>query len=160
MGNKNTNLQAAKNSKYDEFYTTYEAIEKEMSHYFKHFKNKVVLCNCDDPFESNFCKYFLKYFNFLKLKRLICTSYYLSKVSSKGKGKKAFVLDVLKFSETKGLIPDEEIELLLEKPETITKLKGDGDFRSEECIAYLQESDIVVTNPPFSLFNEFSISRF
>lgn len=155
MGNKNTNLQAAKNSKYDEFYTTYETIEKEMSHYFKHFKNKVVLCNCDDPFESNFCKYFLKNFNLLKLKRLICTSYYLSKVASKGKGRKAFVLDVLKFSEAKGLIPDEEIELLLEKPETITKLKGDGDFRSEECLAYLQEADIVVTNPPFSLFNEF-----
>ena len=155
MGNKNTNLQAAKNSKYDEFYTTYETIEKEMSHYFKHFKNKVVLCNCDDPFESNFCKYFLKNFNLLKLKRLICTSYYLSKVAFKGKGRKAFVLDVLKFSEAKGLISDEEIELLLEKPETITKLKGDGDFRSDECIAYLQESDIVVTNPPFSLFNEF-----
>lgn len=155
MGNKNTNLQAAKNSKCDEFYTTYECIEKEMVHYFKHFKNKIVLCNCDDPFESNFCKYFLKNFNLLKLKRLICTSYYLSKIVNGKSKRKAFVLDVLKFSESKDLIPDEEIEQLLEKPDTITMLKGNGDFRSEECLAYLQEADIVVTNPPFSLFNEF-----
>lgn len=155
MGNKNTNLQAAKNSKYDEFYTTYEAIEKELSHYFKHFKNKVVLCNCDDPFESNFCKYFLKYFNLLKLKRLICTSYYSSKISSRGKGKKAFVLDVLKFSKANKVINDEEIEALIKNPETIKPLTGNGDFRSEECIAYLDEADVVVTNPPFSLFNDF-----
>lgn len=75
MGNKNTNLQVAKNSKYVEFYTTYECIEKEMAHYFKRFKNQIVLCNCDDPFESNFCKYFLKNFNLLKLKRPIYLSY-------------------------------------------------------------------------------------
>ena len=159
MANKNTNLQAAKNSKYDEFYTTYEAIEKEMSHYFKHFVKRTVLCNCDDPFESNFCKYFLRHFNKLKLKRLICTSYYNSKVASFGltgkKTKKAYVLDVVKFSDEKDLISDEEISKLLSNPDTIKKLKGDGDFRSKECIDYLIDSDIVVTNPPFSLFNDF-----
>ena len=80
MANKNINLQNAKNVKDDEFYTTYDTIEKEISHYTKHFENKVVLCNCDDPFESNFCKYFLKNFNKLKLKRLICTSYKSSKM--------------------------------------------------------------------------------
>ena len=80
MANKNINLQNAKTIKNDEFYTTYEDIEKEISHYLNHFENKTVLCNCDDPFESNFCKYFLKNFNKLKLKRLICNSYYNSKV--------------------------------------------------------------------------------
>lgn len=80
MGNKNTNLQMAKNAKDDEFYTTYETVEKEMAHYVQHFERKTVLCNCDDPFESNFCKFFLKNFNVLKLKRLICTSFSSSKV--------------------------------------------------------------------------------
>ena len=80
MGNKNTNLQVAKRAKDDEFYTTYETVEQEVSHYIEQFENKTVLCNCDDPFESNFCRYFLKNFNVLKLKRLICTSYYSSKV--------------------------------------------------------------------------------
>ena len=80
MGNNNINLQSAKNTKDDEFYTTYETIEKELVHYTKHFEGKTVLCNCDDPFESNFCKYFLINFNTLRLKRLICTSYKGSKV--------------------------------------------------------------------------------
>ena len=76
----NTNLQAAKNLKDDEFYTTYESIVEELSHYSSHFEGKVILCNCDDPYESNFCKYFLRNFNVLGLKRLICTSYLGSKV--------------------------------------------------------------------------------
>ena len=75
MANKNTNLQKAKNTKNDEFYTTYETIESEVNHYVPHFYGKTVLCNCDDPFESNFCKYFLRNFNVLNLSRLICTSY-------------------------------------------------------------------------------------
>ena len=78
MGNNNSNLQTAKNIKDDEFYTTYEAIEKELQHYLKHFRGKVVLCNCDDPFKSNFCRYFVRNFNKLGLKRLICTSYVAS----------------------------------------------------------------------------------
>ena len=81
MGNKNTNLQIAKNVKDDEFYTTYETIEKEIKHYVAHFENKVVLCNCDDPYESNFSKFFINNFNNLKLKRLICTSFSLSKIT-------------------------------------------------------------------------------
>ena len=81
MGNNNSNLQTAKNIKDDEFYTTYEAIEKELQHYLKHFRGKVVLCNCDDPFKSNFCRYFVRNFNKLGLKRLICTSYVASEGS-------------------------------------------------------------------------------
>ena len=81
MANKNTNLQKAKNSKDDEFYTTYETIESEIAHYVAHFAGKTVLCNCDDPFESNFCKYFLKNFNVLGLHRLICTSYSASAIA-------------------------------------------------------------------------------
>ena len=76
----NTILQKAKNKRDDEFYTTYESIVEELSHYKFHFEGKVILCNCDDPYESNFCKYFLRNFNVLRLKRLICTSYLGSKI--------------------------------------------------------------------------------
>ena len=160
MGNKNTNLQMAKNARDDEFYTTYETIEKELSHYVEHFRNKIVLCNCDDPFESNFCRFFLRNFNLLNLKRLICTSYGSSKVSStqfqiphkkKGKG---YVLDVSKFSDSCEVFSDEFILKFLRDTCPIKQLSGDGDFRSPECIKYLEECDIVVTNPPFSLFKE------
>lgn len=165
MANKNTNLQKAKNTKDDEFYTTYETIESEIAHYVSHFSGKTVLCNCDDPFESNFCKYFLKNFNVLGLRRLICTSYCASAVIgtqlnlfdeqqrllNKDAG---YVLDVEKFSDTKGEIPDDEITSFLQSANVIKKLNGNGDFRSAECIEYLKASDIVVTNPPFSLFKE------
>lgn len=165
MANKNINLQKAKNSKDDEFYTTYETIEKELMHYKKHFNNKVVLCNCDDPFESNFCKYFLKNFNILNLKRLICTSYKASKVVATQitffdnhnellNPKNGYVMDVEHFCDISGEIPDSIIYDVLNKQKKIKKLKGDGDFRSKECIEYLKKSDIVVTNPPFSLFKE------
>ena len=164
MGNNNINLQSAKNSKDDEFYTTYDTIESELSHYTKHFCNKVVLCNCDDPFESNFCKFFLSNFNKFKLKRLICTSYYASKIAStqlpittNGTAHHTnccgYVLDTEKFCEDED-ISDELISKHLSKPGVIKPLKGDGDFRSPECIEYLMLSDIVVTNPPFSLFKE------
>lgn len=163
MGNKNTNLQLAKKVKDDEFYTTYETIQDELSHYVKHFENKTVLCNCDDPYESNFCRYFLKNFNVLKLKRLICTSYYSSKVlgtqlhinnNESIYTKNGYVLDVVKFCDSIGEISDEFISQFLSTSNVIKKLNGDGDFRSSECIKYLQDSDIVVTNPPFSLFKE------
>ncbi len=165
MANKNANLQTAKNTKDDEFYTTYETIESEVKHYISHFSGKTVLCNCDDPFESNFCKYFLKNFNTLGLHRLLCTSYCASAVVGtqltllddghrtvhKGAG---YVLDVEKFSDTVGGISDEEIAHFLQTANVIKKLDGNGDFRSAECIEYLKECDIVVTNPPFSLFKE------
>ncbi len=165
MGNNNTNLQSAKNTKDDEFYTTYETIEKELSHYTHHFKGKVVLCNCDDPFESNFCKYFLINFEHLGLRRLICTSYSQSKMLSahsslidsdglpltKGNG---YVLDISSFS-TKGVEDcNSYIIKYLKESKSIKRLKGDGDFRSSECVDYLTQADIIVTNPPFSLFKE------
>jgi len=166
MANKNSNLQTAKNKKDDEFYTTYETIENEVVHYASHFTDKTVLCNCDDPFESNFCKYFLKNFNILGLNRLICTSYCASavvgtqielfdnrnRVLNKDAG---YVLDVGKFSDFAGVISDEEIANFLQTANVIKKLDGNGDFRSAECIEYLKACDIVVTNPPFSLFKEF-----
>ena len=165
MANKNSNLQTAKNKKDDEFYTTYETIESEIAHFSVHFLGKTVLCNCDDPLESNFCKYFLKNFNVLGLRRLICTSYYASavigtqmklfdnnqQIVSKGTG---YVLDVEKFCDYSGEISNQEIEKFLQSASVIKKLKGDGDFRSAECLEYLKASDIVVTNPPFSLFKE------
>lgn len=162
--NKNSNLQTAKNIKDDEFYTTYETIESEVVHYISHFANKTVLCNCDNPFESNFCKYFLKKFNVLKLHRLICTSCDSAfvetqldlfnnqhRILTKGAG---YILDIKKFSDCNGEISDDEIANLLQTSNAVKKLNGDGDFRSAECIEYLKACDIVVTNPPFSLFKE------
>lgn len=162
----NESLQKAKSLKNDEFYTRYEDIEKEISHYISHFDNKIVLCNCDDPFESNFCKYFLKNFNILKLKGLICTSYYSSKMLASEKKfineenkniskKNGYVLEINKFSNVDGIISDEEIESFLKNSNCIKRLKENGDFRSRGCIDYLKKCDIVVTNPPFSLFKEF-----
>lgn len=164
MANTNTNLQNAKNTKNDEFYTTYETVANEVFHYVPHFLGKTVLCNCDDPFESNFCKFFLKNFNTLGLKRLICTSYFNSAVAGSQLNfficnttkntQQGYVLDVEKFSNTQDEIADYEIESFLKNKKSIKKLVGNGDFRSPECISYLKECDIVVTNPPFSLFKE------
>lgn len=168
MSTKNVNLQTAKNTKNDEFYTTYETIENEIVHYIPHFVGKTVLCNCDDPFESNFCKYFLKNFNVLGLHRLICTSYCPSSVIDKQFSlfdedepscvldkDMGYVLDVRRFSSSNEEISDDEVIHFLRMKNVIKKLNGNGDFRSEECIEYLKECDIVVTNPPFSLFKEF-----
>lgn len=165
MGNKNTNLQNAKSVKDDEFYTTYEDIEKEMSHYSSHFAGKTVLCNCDDPFESNFCLFFLRHFNLLKLRRLICTSYKNSGVLStrlclKDKhghslsNNSGYVLDIGRFSNCNEMLSEKEVVSFLEKCKAIKRLNGDGDFRSAECVEYLKQADIVVTNPPFLLFKE------
>lgn len=150
----------------DEFYTTYETIEKELCHYYKHFDNKVVLCNCDDPFESNFSKYFIKNFNKFGLKRLICTSYYSSKIISTecvltdennepladGNG---YVLSIDEVPNTINTNSDDlAVQEFLKTKNYVKKLKGTGDFRSEECVEYLKLSDIVITNPPFSLFRD------
>ena len=136
---KNSNLHAAKVAKNDEFYTMLTDIEKEMSHYKDFFKGKVVYCNCDDARESNFFKYFSKNFEFLGLKKLITTGY-----KAEGKGV-VLVYEGDKNGNRK--VEDEEI--------TIKELEGSGDFRSEECIEFLKEADVVVTNPPFSLFREY-----
>ena len=126
---KNNNLKIAKKSKNDEFYTLMEDIEKELRYYTESFEGKVVYCNCDDYQQSNFYKYLYYNFHYLKLKKLIATGYK---------------------ADDNGLyaIYDGEIE-------TTGKLNGDGDFRSEECIEYLKECDVVVTNPPFSLFRQY-----
>ncbi len=160
-------LNKAKGNKQDEFYTQYEDIQKELNYYEKHFKGKIVLCNADDPFESNFCKFFLRNFNYLGLKRLICTSYNSSPVAGtqismfdmvegnvqQGHG---YVLDVTSVPMKNGRgVSDEDIDKLLKSKKAVRELEGNGDFRSDECIEYLKLSDVVVTNPPFSLFKEF-----
>lgn len=159
MANKNTNLHRAKRCKDDEFYTTYETIENELVHYTKQFKNKTVLCNCDNPFTSNFPKFFLQNFNVLGLKRLICTSFspYASVQPSlfqsfNDNNSKGYILDISKIS--KSDFTSETISDFLLSTHCVKELNGNGDFRSPECINYLKECDIVVTNPPFSLFKE------
>ena len=139
MATKNTNLHSAKKAKNDEFYTQLTDIEKEMKHYKDFFKGKVVYCNCDDARESNFFKYFSLNFEFLGLKKLITTGY-----KENGKGV------VLVYEGDKNgnrIVDDSEV--------IVTELEGNGDFRSEECIEFLKECDVVVTNPPFSLFREY-----
>lgn len=161
----NVNLHAARDLKDDEFYTTYESIVEELSHYTHHFEGKTVLCNCDDPFESNFCKYFLRNFNLLKLKRLICTSYQGSKViatqftlfdseNENIKKEHGYVLYLSSIDTIEDGLSDEALVNYLKRHKLIKKLKGDGDFRSKECVKFLKEADIIVTNPPFSLFKE------
>ena len=165
---KNSSLHNAQVAKQDEFYTRFEDIQRELNYYEKHFKGKTVLCNCDDPFESNFCKFFLRNFNYLGLKRLICTSYHSSSVvgsqlslfelledesTPTGHG---YVLDVTSVPMANGRgVSDADIDKLLKSKKMVKELKGDGDFRSDECVNYLRQSDIVVTNPPFSLFIEY-----
>jgi len=126
---KNVNLHKAKKAKNDEFYTMYEDVEKEVENYIDKLDGKIVYCNCDDWEVSNFYKYFKNNFDRLKLKKLIATCYVEG-----GKGKKAVYNGL---TEVTGL------------------LNGDGNFSSAECVDLLDESDIVVTNPPFSLFREF-----
>lgn len=144
----------------DEWYTDYKTIEDEIVHYERQFHNKVVLCNCDDPYESAFSKFFLKNFNKLKLKKLICTSYKGSKVvgnefkDNNINSQNAYVMIIESPFTTKEEISDNDIKTLLREKNVVNKLKGDGDFRSDECVSYLKESDIVVTNPPFSRFTD------
>lgn len=145
----NSALTAAKAAKKDEFYTQLTDIEKELAHYKKHFKGKTVLCNCDDPRVSNFFKYFALNFDHLGLKRVIATCYKSQSVDlfSTHECEQA-VYQIYDGGKEGNCIPDfDEIEVL--------PLKGDGDFRSEECIELLKQADIVVTNPPFSLFREY-----
>ena len=139
MGQKNSNLHNAKRAKNDEFYTQLSDIEKEMAHYKDFFKGKIVYCNCDDARESNFFQYFALNFEYLGLKKLITTGY---KESGKGV---ALIYEGDKNGNK--IVEDNEI--------IIRELEGSGDFRSEECIELLKECDVVVTNPPFSLFREY-----
>lgn len=155
----NTNMHAARKTKNDEFYTQLTDIEKELRYYHKHFKNKTVLCNCDDPFESNFFKYFVLNFNKLKLKKLITTCYDGSTVAEyrndKAKPYKAVVTTIHDTAGNGGISTEDIRNLFKLGKNELTELNGDGDFRSEECLKLLDEADIVVTNPPFSLFREY-----
>lgn len=145
----NRYLHKAKIDKKDEFYTILSDIEKELRHYKKHFKNKTVFCNCDDPRISNFFRYFSLNFEELKLKKLITTCYKSQQVDlfSKHDSDKSIKLEY-EGDKNNNKVPDiDEIGVI--------KLDQDGDFRNQECIDILKESDIVVTNPPFSLFKEY-----
>ena len=131
----NSNLHRAKEAKNDEFYTQLSDVENELVHYREHFRGKTVFCNCDDPTWSAFWKYFHLNFGFLGLKRLISTHY--------DKEQSTYMMEYLGGD-------DNDVSV-----GTKTPLKGNGDFRNEECLELLRQSDIVVTNPPFSLFREF-----
>lgn len=172
---KNRDLTTAKAAKQDEFYTQYVDIQKEIEAYLEFnpdtFRDKSVYCNCDDPFESNFFKYFAANFNKLGLKKLITTSYDGSPIAGRqltfgeygedggtAQRPKALALTLSKVKATRGgsAAGIEDVERFLKQnPHTHLRLTGGGDFRSPECVALLKEADIVVTNPPFSLFREY-----
>lgn len=166
----NSNLHNAASAKKDEFYTQRTDIENELYHYREYFKGKTVLCNCDDPYESNFFKYFAMSFNALGLKKLIATCYkgspiaytelslfpeLVPEVKEIRPPYKAVITEVSDYNGD-GAVDLADVEWLLQnKKNSCELLKGDGDFRSDECIELLKEADIVVTNPPFSLFREY-----
>lgn len=169
---RNRDLQNAAKAKKDEFYTQLADIEKELRHYRHHFNGKTVFCNCDDPFESNFFKYFVLNFNRLGLKKLLATCYVGSPIAnqqlslydvpgasrSARNGGKPYVAEVNVARDVTGdggIDMDDIAELFKNGENSLKELKGDGDFRSPECVALLKEADIVVTNPPFSLFREY-----
>jgi len=177
--NQNLHLHTARVAKQDEFYTQYEDIQKEVETYLKFdpdtFRDKIVYCNCDDPFESNFFKYFATNFNRLGLKRLITTSYDSSTIAQQGtlfpedeandrrqqQRALAVVLDHVDGANNDGTVDITDVELFLARNKaTMIDLKRDccyaaGDFRSSQCVEFLKQADIVVTNPPFSLFREY-----
>ncbi len=158
---KNQALNKANKAKKDEFYTQLADIEVELKHYKKHFKGKTVLCNCDDPYESNFFKYFAMNFNYLGLKKLIATCYDSSPVVGEQLSlfpdKRPHMIRITEIVDENGdgAIDLSDVQYLLKNKKNTIKKLNDGDFRSEECVALLKEADIVVTNPPFSLFREF-----
>lgn len=163
-------LRNARKNKADEFYTQLADIEMELKHYKDQLYGKVIFCNCDDPYESNFFKYFAMNFNFLGLKKLIATCYDSSPIAYTqlsffddektvpNKNRRAYKIEITEVEDYNGdgAVDLCDIEWLLKnKKNSLSLLKGNGDFRSEECVELLKEADIVVTNPPFSLFREY-----
>lgn len=172
MGNSFKDLNRAKANKKDEFYTRLVDIELEMRNYRDFFKGKSVFCNCDDPYESNFFKYFSMNFNYLGLKKLVATCYGTSPIVNTQLNifnwdcnhpadtsiKEAYKIEITEVEDLNadGAIDLSDVKQLISNNKNVlTMLKGDGDFRSEECIELLKDCDIVVTNPPFSLFRSF-----
>ena len=171
MASKNKNLHRAKRAKSDEFYTQLSDIEAELRHYRNHFRDKVIFCNADDPYESNFFKYFALNFNFLGLKKLITTCYAGSPVAGQqlslfdvttiapqSDNKRPYKVEITHVpdADKSGAVDLTDVQHLLKYGQnTLSLLSGDGDFRSQECVELLKQSDIVCTNPPFSLFREF-----
>lgn len=179
----NSNLKDSFKQRQDEFYTQLSLIESELKHYRQHFKGKTVLCNCDDPYESNFFKYFAMNFNALGLKKLITTCFATSPVTGKefqyyvdnsgqlsfipsesnspvsaGNERKPYKVEITEVTDENGdgRIDLADVEYLMRnKKNAMTLLDGDGDFRSPECVELLKQADIVATNPPFSLFREY-----
>lgn len=165
----NNSLNAAIKAKQDEFYTQLIDVEKELKYYKQHFQGKVVLCNCDDPYESNFFKYFALNFNALGLKKLIATCYngspivgdelpLLFEIEETEPKKIAYKVEITEVQDynNDGAVNLADVQYLIQNDKNVLSLlKGNGDFRSRECIELLKEADIVVTNPPFSLFREF-----
>lgn len=170
----NRTLSKAKSAKQDEFYTQLSDIENELRHYREQLRGKTVLCNCDDPYESNFFRYFALNFNGLGLQKLIATSYDGSSVAGvrlplldiqglKPEGKQPYAVEITNVPDANGdgAIDLTDVELLLKSDGNVSHtLRGDaefgaGDFRSAECIEFLKQADVVVTNPPFSLFREY-----
>lgn len=170
----NRMLGSAKNAKQDEFYTQLADIENELRHYRKHLRGKIVLCNCDDPYESNFFRYFALNFGSLGIKKLIATSFIKSPIAGsylplldieglKPDGREPYAIEINEVPDHNGDGATDlaDVEHLLRHNANISKsLNSDGtyaagDFRSAECVEYLKEADVVVTNPPFSLFREY-----
>lgn len=165
----NAYLHEANSGKNDEFYTQLDDIAKELKYYKQHFHGKVVLCNCDDPYESNFFKYFALNFNTLGLKKLIATCYngspvagdelpLLFEIEETEPKKIAYKVEITEVQDynNDGAINLADVQWLIQNNKNVLSLlKGNGDFRSQECIELLKEADIVVTNPPFSLFREY-----
>ncbi len=162
-------LAQAKDAKKDEFYTQLDDIAKELKFYKDYFRDKVVFCNCDDPYESNFFKYFALNFNALGLRKLIATCYNGSPVSGNellldfgdtvdDPKKVAYKVEITEVGDVNGdgAINLADIQYLMQNDKNVISiLQGNGDFRSEECVELLKQADIVVTNPPFSLFREY-----
>lgn len=161
----NARLQQARRNKKDEFYTQLSDIEEELKHYRSFFNGKTVFCNCDDPYESNFFKYFALNFNALGLKKLIATCYSASPVMGlelplfdRMNGKKAYKIEITEVIDANndGAVDLSDVEYLIKNGKnTLTVLGENGDFRSDECVELLKQADVVVTNPPFSLFREY-----
>lgn len=172
MANKNKNLNSAAKAKKDEFYTRIEDIENECRHYKNFFRDKIIFCNCDDPFESNFFAYFAMNFNTFGLKKLMSASYVGSpiiqtefnfddspnKIENFDAKKDAVKVELTEFRDFNGDGREDlyDVQFFLKNsPGAIQKLQGTGDFRSPESVEMLKQADIVVTNPPFSLFREY-----